>query len=642
MCGICGAIGIDDGRDGEALVRRMMAAMQHRGPDDDGFVLAPPVALGMRRLRIIDLAGGSQPVFNEDRSLAVVFNGEIYNFQEIRRLLESQGHIFRTRSDTESIVHAYEEWGVDCVDRLRGMFAFAVVEMTKDSPGRTRHLFLARDRLGIKPLYYAFVRGALLFASEVKALLASEYFSPTLSLCSVYSYLLFGSVAEPVTIVDQVYSLPPGHRILIDVESPLSEPRPEAYWDLATVSPRNGGSGAISAGEAARSVRDLLEESIRMHLVADVPLGVFLSSGIDSTAVAALARHQKSDLVTLTVVFPEQEFSEAALARRTAQRLGTKHQEVLLTGQELLARLDEALTSLDQPSIDGFNTYFVSWAARQVGLTVALSGLGGDEVFGGYRTFRWIPRLNRVAALAGQFPVRFRAVTSAALAKSLGRGNRTDRILKLAALWENPKSLPHPYFFARALFPPGQAFSFLDASQHANCRAPWWNRLVEVAGKAEKLGAFGSVSYLEIRSYLASTLLRDTDAMSMAHSLEVRVPLLDHPVVEFVARLPESVKRQGKTSKPLIVRAVADLLPSDLVFQPKRTFTFPWEHWLRGPLEERVVAGLFDLPSALRPILNPAAVRNLWQAFLDGGTSWSRPWSLYVLNEWVRRHVPGP
>ncbi len=362
MCGICGVIGDGRGEVAEARARKMMAAMVRRGPDDEGILLASKAALGMRRLSIIDLASGQQPAYNEDYTVGVVFNGEIYNFPEVRTALEAQGHLFRTHSDTEVIVHAYEEWGQGCLERLRGMFGFALW----DGRGKGAQVLLARDRLGIKPLYYAFVDGALLFASEVRALLASDAIARRISPQAVEAYLQFGSVVEPMTLVEGVLSLLPGHAMMVSCES-VFESKPIAYWDLAAAaqaSTERAPQTLVKAGEAARP---LLEEAVRSHLIADVPLGLFLSSGLDSTAIAALASRDRKGLHTFTVVFPEQEFSEAPAARATAERLGTEHRELMLTADDMLARLSEAVSALDQPSMDGTNTFFVSWAARQGG-----------------------------------------------------------------------------------------------------------------------------------------------------------------------------------------------------------------------------------------------------------------------------------
>src|SRR5258708_4640378 len=319
MCGICGVIGFERTNQAEAITRRMMEALRHRGPDEDGLLVAPSVALGVRRLSIIDLPGGHQPVFNEDNNLAVVFNGEIYNYKQLRGTLERRGHAFRTHSDTEVIVHAYEEWGEECVGELRGMFAFAIWDArssgTTGDAARHARIFLARDRLGIKPLYYACADGAFLFASEVRALLASGRLGANIAPDSLEAYLLFGSVAEPATLIEGVFSLPPGHTLMMFADAPPRKLAPKRYWDFADAALQQEGPTPKDLLEAAKQLRPLLEETVRDHLIADVPLGVFLSSRLDSTSLVALASRLQKDLHTFTVVFPEQRFSEAAISR---------------------------------------------------------------------------------------------------------------------------------------------------------------------------------------------------------------------------------------------------------------------------------------------------------------------------------------
>jgi asparagine synthase (glutamine-hydrolysing) len=628
---------MDASEDAAACVRRMMAAMSHRGPDGEGWFLAPGAAIGMRRLSIIDLPGGNQPVWNESGDLAVVFNGEIYNFRELRRALESAGHRFRTQSDTEVIVHAYEEWGEDCVRHLRGMFAFAVLEMLNGKSGHPRRIFLARDRLGIKPLYYAHLAGKFLFASEVRSLLASECVPRRLCPDAVNAYLLFGSVCEPMTLVDGVHSLPPGHRGFVSCADAANSFRPEAYWGLRdSESPETAARPKPSPVEHLRS---LLEDSVRLHLEADVPLGVFLSSGVDSTAIATIAARQRSGIRTFTVIFPEQEFSEAGLAQQTARRLGTQHEELLLNGEEMSARLGEAVAAFDQPSMDGVNTFFVSWAARQAGLKVALSGLGSDELFGGYGTFRAVPRLARLVSLFRWLPTPIRQAAAASIEKTASRRRRVDAARKVAAAVFDPSDLPHPYFFTRTLFPPRSAAAMLRTNGNADPAPFWRDWMASEASQVTSLDAFNSVSWLETRSYLVNTLLRDTDTMSMRHSLEVRVPFLDHPLVEWTFRLPEAVKRKNGQRKALLIQALGDLLPSEIVNQRKRTFTLPWEIWLRVALRDRVEASLSSVCSSLAPILKESAVAGVWRDFLARRTSWSRPWSLFILNEWTRTNL---
>jgi asparagine synthase (glutamine-hydrolysing) len=641
MCGIAGVIGLDSQDQSSSVLARMLRAIRHRGPDEEGTLIAPRFAAGTRRLSIIDLAGGSQPIWNETGTLAVCFNGEIYNFQPLRKELMALGHEFRTRSDTEVIVHAYEEWGAQGFERLDGMFAFVLAEMPQGPGGRVERVTLARDRFGIKPLYYAGDKGVLFFASEVRALLASERVPAQISPDAVSSYLLFGSVCEPNTLIDHVYSLPPGHFLQVSTESPASYMKARPYWSVSSVAAPAGspGSSRSSTSSIASQVLSYLSQAVQSHLVADVPVGVFLSGGLDSTAIAALAARVHPGIHTFTVAFPDLEFSEAAEARRTAERLGTQHSELQLSGDEMLARLDEAVSAFDQPSMDGINTYFVSWAARQSGLKVALSGLGSDELFGGYPTFRTTQSAARLVGIARAVPMPLRRL----IASFARAGNSTPSREKALAAWLAPDAFPHPYFFTRALFTPQQSTNAAGkkGAHNAEYAALWRQILANYASQARQMDAFNAVSSLELRTYMLNTLLRDTDSMSMANSLEVRVPFLDAPLVEFVLSLPDAQKR-GNRPKSLLISALGDLLPESVksqVGRQKRTFTFPWEKWLRGPLRSRVAAGLSDWSPPLASIIPETFAQRAWEDFLEGRTTWSRPWSLYVLNEWCKRYL---
>jgi asparagine synthase (glutamine-hydrolysing) len=649
MCGICGVIGIERTEQAEAITRRMMQALWHRGPDEDGLLVAPSAALGMRRLSIIDLPGGHQPVFNEAGDVAVVFNGEIYNFRQLRATLEQRGHAFRTHSDTEVIVHAYEEWSEGCLRQLRGMFAFAVWDArgsgTSGDAARHARIFLARDRLGIKPLYYSNANGAFLFASEVRALMASGCIAPRVAADSLEAYLLFGSVAEPSTIVEGVFSVPPGHSVTLQADAPPAALQAKRYWNFSDAALQTDSPQPKNFMGAAKQLRPLLEETVRDHLIADVPLGVFLSSGLDSTALVALASRSQSDLHTFTVVFPEQRFSEAKISHATAKHFKTNHQEMLLTPDQVLAQLDEAVGALDQPTMDGLNTYFVSWAAHQAGLKVALSGLGGDEIFGGYSTFATTSRAAFAAGLGRWVPGPLRRLTARAAVK-MAAG---DAVRKAAAAWRSPDDFPHAYYFTRLLFTPSRVHRLLapyfesigQRGDGNESQSLWRQRMQETTRQARRLDSFNSVSCFELQSYMVNTLLRDTDAMSMANSLEVRVPFLDHRLVEFVARLPKRLKYRAGVPKALLVEALSDVLPDNVVGQAKRTFTLPWDLWLRGPLGVRVSQDLANFTPELKQHMNPRALRGAWQNFIIGQTNWSRPWSLYVLNAWISRHVTG-
>jgi len=643
MCGIAGGFGID-----RMTLGRMVRTLQHRGPDDEGLFLEGPVALGNRRLAILDLPGGRQPMSTPDGCLALTFNGEIYNFRELRRELEDSGHRFHTRSDTEVLLHAYEEWGTECLRRLRGMFAFCILDRSETWPagdpkdtgcrfaipqgpgahesaqGIGGRLFLARDRLGIKPLYWFSEKGLFLFASEVRALLATGRVPFRLSPEALYSYLLFGSVQEPLTLIEGVLSLSPAHAMTVDLAT--GEVRAWRYWDW----PAETWEGTPE--EAVREVREVLKEAVCSHLVADVPLGVFLSGGLDSAALVALATEAGEPVHTFTLVFEEEAFNEGEVARRTARLFGANHREVFISASELLASLPQAVEDLDQPTMDGINTWFVSRAAREAGLKVALSGVGGDELFAGYSTFGAVPRMARLRALLGSL-----GRPLAPLSGLLPLGPDARR--KARSLLEGDLPFHHPYFLARALFPPRVALARLspEARDALPKDSPWRARVRETLERAERMDPVNAVSYLECNHYMLSTLLRDTDQMSMAHSLEVRVPFLDHRVVERVLALPgpRKVRDSSGRRKPLLVSALNGLLPGELALLPKRTFTLPWEVWLKGPLRKEVEEVLGKPPEALKGLIDPDAVRSLWEEYLKGHTTWSRPWALYVLYQWV-------
>jgi asparagine synthase (glutamine-hydrolysing) len=394
-------------------------------------------------------------------------------------------------------------------------------------------------------------------------------------------------------------------------------------------------------------LRPLLEDAVRAHLIADVPVGLFLSSGLDSSAIAVLAARAQAGIRSFTLTFPGTAYDEAPLARVVAGHCRTQHTEVPLDGGAILSRLDEALGALDQPTMDGINTYFVSWAAREVGLKVALSGLGGDELFAGYSTFADAPRLARLVRLAWYVPEVMRRAISPVLTAMIGRRSSPDAGRKAASAWRTPGTLPHPYFFARALFPPGELTRLTEPrfrpstinADGVTLDPTWLGWLERATDEARKLEPMAGLAWLEMRTYMTSTLLRDTDSVSMARSLEVRVPLLDTPLVEFVGALPDVARQRAGSQKALLVETLGELLPQEIRTQRKRTFTLPWKEWLRGPLRPRFEASFADPAPVLADHLRAAGVRSVWTDFLAGKTSWSRPWSLYVLNEWARRHL---
>jgi asparagine synthase (glutamine-hydrolysing) len=628
----------------------MTRALSHRGPDDEAYLIgearATGLALGMRRLSIIDLKSGSQPIWNESRDVAVISNGEIYNYRELRERLILCGHRFTTQSDTEVLVHAWEEWGEDFLPELRGMFAIALLDL-RERYATTPLLFLARDPLGIKPLYYTQTAEEFAFASEVRALVSSGAAARRLSQDALTSFLLFGSVSEPVSLLEGVFSLPPGHRMLLHIPERRRTPRARPWWDAAQSPAARDRKRPRDLATTAKRLRPMLEDAVRAHLIADVPVGLFLSGGLDSGAIATLAARAQTGIRSFTLTFPGTSYDEAEMARAIAKCCGTQHTEIPLQSEVMLARLDEAVAALDQPTMDGVNTYFVSWAAREAGLKVALSGIGGDELFAGYDTFSNSRRVSRLIRTARFVPAPLRRAAAGLLSRLIARPSSPDAGRKAAAAWARPDALPSPYFFARTLFPPGELAKLTEprfrpstvAADGVTLEPTWLGWLERTAAEADKLEPTSATAWLELRNYMASTLLRDADSVSMSRSLEVRVPLLDTPLVEFVTALPDVARHRPGVQKALLVEALGELLPKEIVAQPKRTFTLPWEEWLRGPLRGKLEASFAEPAPALAPHLHKEGVPGVWRAFLAGKTSWSRPWSLYVLNEWCRRHL---
>ncbi len=640
MCGICGVVseGFSPAERREA-VERMCAAMVHRGPDDAGIHESGPACIGMRRLSIIDVsAQGRQPMANEDESLWVVLNGEIYNFQALRAGLEGRGHAFRSRTDTEVILHLYEEAGAACCDRLRGMFGFALWDE------RRGELLLARDRLGIKPLYYAEVPGGWAFASELGALAASGLAAAEIDAAALDHYLSFGYVPPPRSILGAVRVLPPGHRARVRPEGFSIE----RWWDFP-----GPGERPCPEAEIPERLRGVLEESIRLHRISDVPLGVFLSGGMDSTAVAGLmARLVDEPVRTFSVGFEDapEGFDETDYARETARSIGAEHTEVVTSGAALREELPRMIRHLDQPSYDGVNSYLVSKAAREGGVTVALSGLGGDEVFGGYGTFDLIPRWGRAARVWGRVP----RVLRRALGRALGAGGAngapptSERGRKAGRMpWvDSPEGL---YALARLTLWPSEAAALYSADSRARLEeasasssssfpsAPSGDALA-LLRSLSPAGArpWEMVSRLEMQTYMGWRLLRDTDAMSMAHSLEVRVPLIDHEVVEFVCGLPAGWEKRWGHPKRLLAAALPDILPERIVSRPKQGFAFPLEKWMKGPLREVVEDALSPASVKRRGLFSAEGVENLYAGFLRGECEYPVIWQLVVLELWLR------
>jgi asparagine synthase (glutamine-hydrolysing) len=633
MCGICGAIGFNKSKD---LVHMMNQAMIHRGPDNDGILADGPIALGIRRLRIIDLKTGDQPIYNEDHTIGIVFNGEVYNFQKLYQELTGLGHHFTTRTDTEAIVHAYEEWGPNCLSHLRGMFAFAIwdrrlqIQDGKLCEG-DRRIFLARDRLGIKPLYVWDNGNQLLFASEVRALLASGKIQKSLSAGGLYTYLALGSVQEPLTMIEGVTSLQPASWMEIVSKDEKLEIKQERYWSPPPY---------MKGHHEHEEVKAWLVDAVSSHLVSDVPLGAFLSGGLDSGSIVAIGgQSSMNSSRTFTLAFDNWPYDERQLAELTAKHCEAYHTCRVISEQDVLTDISLAISSMDQPTVDGINTWFVSREARRSGLTVALSGVGGDELFAGYPSFRQVQYLKRLQHLR-----RWLKILPSWHSGLRWLPGSPDSRRKLVAFLSDEMPLNHPYFAIRNLFTESQIVSFLNPAVHEQLEVDdssikcWRNEVRSQIKVASQYDAIGEVSWLEISQYMRSTLLRDTDMMSMAHSLEVRVPFVDHLLVERVLPICGKHKLKRGQQKPLLVEAMNGILPPEVMIGTKRTFTLPFEIWLRTGLSQEVAQCLRTLSDGLRRWIDPTSCIQVWKNFDDGNTNWARPWALYILDAWVKNN----
>jgi len=638
MCGIAGAIGHVNERV-EGLVRRMADKLVHRGPDDSGLHRSSEgsgVVFGFRRLAIIDLTpAGHQPMLDPERGNVVVFNGEIYNHEELRAELVALGERFVSKCDTEVVLRGYGRWGADVVQRLSGMFAFAIHDPKRKS------VLLARDRLGIKPLYLAELDTGegplLLFASELRALLAAGAVPRRLDRTALASYLWNGFVVGPHTIVEGVKLLPAGTCAVVSVSGPKT--RPERYWSL----PRGS---TLDAGEARERLQSELLTATRQHLVSDVPLGVFLSGGVDSSAVASLAtRADRGAVRTFHIGFDEAGFDESHYARAVAEALGTAHSEYRLTQERFQSGLDDGIASLDQPTFDALNTYFVSRVVREAGFTVALAGTGGDELFGGYRSFRDLPLGQRAARFTRRVPDAWLSGVS----RGVGKLRMQDpdgvppqtRWAKLADLLQSRGRRLSSYQVAYALFTRDFLAELCDPSVLA--LAPdglGVERGRELAEEAETASDLASISMFELALFLGERLLRDSDAASMAVSLELRVPLLDHRVVEAACGVPDDARFRPLGKKALLKELAMPALDPKLFDRPKAGFVLPLDVWAKDRLAKDIEATFADQTLTSSVGMNGAALMRLFRAFRAGapGLYWSRVWAPYVLLRWCRTH----
>ncbi len=626
MCGIAGFIDTQTMPEARhAAVVRMCEAMRHRGPDDTGVADLGLATLGMRRLAIFDPAHGRQPMSTPDGRFTLVFNGAIYNFHELRRELETSGHVFSTQCDTEVLLAAYAQWGERCVGRLRGMFAFAVWDV------HSRSLFLARDPFGIKPLYFHHEAntGRLLFASEIRALRRSGALSLEIEPGAVADYLAWFCVPAPRTIFRGVESLLPGETLHWQ-DGRITRTRSWHFHVSAEARP------CSTRAEFVHELRSRLADTTRAHLLADVPVGAFLSGGLDSAAIVALmTRASGTRLKTFSLGFDEAEFSEANAAAATARHLGTEHFTYTLTGTEVADNIGTLIDSLDQPTGDGVNTYFIGRVARAGGITVGLSGLGGDELFGGYPSFRDLPRLGRLLPHWQRLPGCVRRAVVQRLTCGGTRSRKLADFLGHARTFEDLCALQRRVFSE----PARHALLAPDLLRTLAPLSPHHPQLASLTAELSGAEPAVAISAWELRTYMADVLLRDSDAMSMQHSLELRVPFIDRPLIEWLWAQPARFKFTPNHPKSALAEAVGDLLPTGIGHRPKQGFTLPFARWMRRELRPFLEETFSDASLARCGLLSAPAVQSRWRAFLAGNDAreWSRVWSLAVLVAFLNR-----
>jgi asparagine synthase (glutamine-hydrolysing) len=624
MCGICGKVDFAGATVAEDLVERMCRTLVHRGPDAQGIHVAPGIGLGQRRLSIIDLDLRSvAPLANEDGSVWVTFNGEIYNFRELRDRLQERGHTFRTGTDTEVLVHLYEEYGVDCVEHLRGMFAFALWDAPR------RRLFMARDRLGKKPLYYARTPTALVFGSGVSAVLADPSIEARPDLAAIDAYLTYQYVPSPLTAFIGISKLPPGHYAVCDAGGPLRVVR---YWR-----PPSGPISTRPAAELRDELMARLREAVRMRLVADVPIGAFLSGGVDSATVVALMSTESSSRVkTFSIGFEDSEFNELAVARTVAERYETEHHELIVRADaaEVLPIL---VHHYGEPFADSsaLPTYYVSKMAR-ADVTVALSGDGGDETFAGYENYRSVAKWDRYDAVP--YPIR-RAIAKSATAvlERLPYSKSTSRAARGARMWAG--RLPERFGLQTAIFKPEEKRAAYTPAFRAQLDARAAAPVVDL-GWDEEMDRVDWMMRHDQRFYLPDCLMVKTDIASMAHGLEVRCPLLDHTLVEFAATIPSAMKHSAGEGKRIFKDTVRDLIPAAVLSKRKTGFGVPLARWLREDLSDLVRGTLLDQRARDRGLFVPAFVARLIDDHRAGRRDWSaRIWALLFLELWYREFI---
>ena len=629
---MCGITGVFDSRGRREMRRdvleRMNDSQQHRGPDEEGIHAEPGVGLCHKRLAIIDLKTGQQPLYNEDKSVCITYNGEIYNYQELMPELQALGHTFRTKSDTEVVVHAWEEWGERCVERFRGFFAFALWDRNR------QQLFLARDRLGVKPLHYAILPdGLVLFGSELKSMLAHGAMARDIDPLAIEEYFALGYVAEPRTIFAVAKKLEPAHTLLITRGQPV--PAPREYWDV-----RFAEGPVRTDDEACEELVVRLRESVKLRMIAEVPLGAFLSGGVDSSAVVAMMAGLSSEPVnTCSIAFDDPAFNESQFAQTVADRYRTNHRVEQVKSDDF-DLIDELATLYDEPYADSsaIPTYRVCQLARRH-VTVALSGDGGDESFGGYRRYRLHLMEERMRA---SMPMGMRRPLFGLLGRAYPKLDWAPRVLRAKTTFEAlARSSVEAYFHSVSILrDPMRArlFSSTLKSRLAGYQA--MDVFRHHAAKAQTDDPLSQIQYLDLKTYLVGDINTKVDRASMAHSLEVREPLMDHPLVEWLATLPPSLKVRGQEGKYLLKKAMEPHLPAEVLYRPKMGFAVPLARWFRGPLKARVREALLGERLAATGYFERRYLEQLVHHHETGRRDYSSPlWTLLMFDAFLRKVV---
>jgi asparagine synthase (glutamine-hydrolysing) len=618
MCGISGIAGLDNEIQRNAVIRKMNDNMKHRGPDADGFYVDTHVALGHRRLSIIDLSSSAnQPFTDNSERYVLVFNGEIYNFREIKARLKD--YAFKTSGDTEVVIAAFDKWGPACLEHFKGMFAIALWDK------KEKTLFLARDRFGVKPLYYYDNGGVLLFASEIRAILASGLVDHSLNEQALHDYLMFQSVVTPATLIKGIKQLPAGHYMIRQ----QGKADLKKYWSLTD---NEGIIEEHSYDEIKKRVRELLYKSVERRLVSDVPLGTFLSGGIDSSIIAGvMAETNPEQTNAFTIAFDEENYDESDYAELIAKKFNLNHTKVKLRAQDFLNELPTALDAMDSPSGDGLNTYVVSKAIRKSGIVVGMSGVGGDELFAGYPIFKQYLQLKKYGSLFKySSPVRRLVQPFFPV-----HNNKLSRLKHLLQLKATEIADVYPLF--------RQILSATDIEKLANINPqkgfPGHLQLAleEQRHSLKKYSFISQVSIADYMGYTQHVLLKDMDQMSMASSLEVREPFFDTELVEYVLRVPDKYK-MGASPKSLLVDAAHPILPDIIINRRKQGFVLPYDHWIRNELSTFCKEKINSLSN--RPIFNRKAILEYWQQYLNkqNNIRWTDIWILIVLENWLQKN----